>query len=78
MRALIISGERMMSIRIIYNSSSLISQQTKLELNFDYLLYHLSLNAVDVNTLADLEDVLSVGRINYEYLPGSRHQSTSE
>ena len=67
-----------MSIRIIYSSSSLISQKTKLELNFGYLLYHLSLDTVDMYTLADLEDVLSVWRINNKYLPGSRHQSTSE
>ena len=57
-RALIISGERMMSIRIMYNSSSLNYNVQGLEYlcddNCDYLLFQLALDAVHVDALADL------------------------
>ena len=78
-RALIISGDLMMSIRIWYNSSSLNEYKNVMILVKSLNLpFQVALHAIHMDTLAYLEDVLGKWRINDEYLPRSRHERRSE
>ena len=78
-RALIISGDLMMSIRIWYNSSSLNAYKNVMILvKCLNLPFQVALHAIHMDTLAYLEDVLGKWRINDEYLPRSRHERRSE
>ena len=73
----------MMSIRIMYSSSSLSQIKSKgvrkkQSLKLSHLLFEFSLDTIDVDTLTDLEYILCKRRINDENLPCSRHESTSK
>ena len=68
----------MMSIKIMYNSSSLFTKTTKVSKGKFDLLLQFVLNAVNVDALTNLQDVFCHWRVYNEDLPRARNENASE